>query len=146
MEKAKALPLHHQFHLLQQIQQQQQSFRTFPSNNNINSSIYDHPIISLTQMQMAACEDAWRVCHPDFKQPFSSLEDACQRLLPYHVVADFEAEEDDRILYSDTSAQPVSRSQQWDTNISNKVTKFTATFEQKFLQLLSNKFQKTSHW
>ncbi|KAJ0539062.1 putative GLTSCR protein region [Helianthus annuus] len=26
-----------------------------------------------------AYEDAWRVCHPDFKRPFSSLEDACER-------------------------------------------------------------------
>lgn len=26
-----------------------------------------------------AYEDAWRVCHPDFNRPFSSLEDACHR-------------------------------------------------------------------
>lgn len=26
-----------------------------------------------------AYQDAWRVCHPDFKRPFSSLEDACER-------------------------------------------------------------------
>lgn len=28
-----------------------------------------------------AYQDAWRVCHPDFKRPFSSLEDACERLV-----------------------------------------------------------------
>nr|GEV37234.1 retrovirus-related Pol polyprotein from transposon TNT 1-94 [Tanacetum cinerariifolium] len=74
MEKAKALPLQNQFRLLQQIQQQQQSF--------INSSAIlrppDHHHHQSTQAQMA-CDDAWHVCHPDFKQPFSSLEDACQR-------------------------------------------------------------------
>ncbi|PWA36207.1 hypothetical protein CTI12_AA602210 [Artemisia annua] len=52
-------------------------------------------------------------------------------LLPYHVVADYEAEEDDRILDSDISAQPLSRSQQWDNNIYNKVAEFTATFEKQ---------------
>ncbi|KAI3819044.1 hypothetical protein L1987_12866 [Smallanthus sonchifolius] len=80
-----------------------------------------------------AYQDAWRVCHPDFKRPFSSLEDACERLLPYHVVADYEAEEDDRILDSDTTGQALSRSQQWDHNITNKLAEFTATFEKQVL-------------
>ncbi|XP_010525029.1 PREDICTED: putative uncharacterized protein DDB_G0271606 [Tarenaya hassleriana] len=78
-------------------------------------------------------QDAWRVCHPDFKRPFSSLEDACERLLPYHVVADYEAEEDDRILDSDTTGQTLSRSQQWDNNIAAKVAEFAATFEKQAL-------------
>lgn len=55
------------------------------------------------------------------------------RLLPYHVVADYEAEEDDRILDSDTTGQMPSRSQQWDHNISAKVAEFTATFEKQAL-------------
>ncbi|PPS00571.1 hypothetical protein GOBAR_AA20088 [Gossypium barbadense] len=80
-----------------------------------------------------AYQDALRVCHPDFKRPFSSLEDACERLLPYHVVADYEAEEDDRILDSDTTGQMPSRSQQWDHNIAAKVAEFTATFEKQAL-------------
>lgn len=80
-----------------------------------------------------AYQDAWRVCHPDFKRPFASLEDACERLLPYHVVADYEAEEDDKILDSDTSGQILSRSQQWDHNIAAKVSEFTATFEKQVL-------------
>ncbi|GAB2300160.1 hypothetical protein Dimus_034200 [Dionaea muscipula] len=84
------------------------------------------------EIQMAY-QDAWRVCHPDFKRPFSSLEDACERLLPYHVVADYEAEEDDRILDSDTTGQMHSRSQQWDLNIAAKVAEFTATFEKQAL-------------
>ncbi|GMJ11327.1 BRAHMA-interacting protein 2 [Hibiscus trionum] len=55
------------------------------------------------------------------------------RLLPYHVVADYEAEEDDRILDSDTTGQVPSRSQQWDHNIAAKVAEFTATFEKQAL-------------
>ncbi|CAI9295526.1 unnamed protein product [Lactuca saligna] len=85
-----------------------------------------------SELQMAY-QDAWRVCHPDFKRPFFSLEDACERLLPYHVVADYEAEEDDRILDSDSTGQALSRSQQWDQNIANKVSEFTATFEKQVL-------------
>lgn len=84
------------------------------------------------ELQMAY-QDAWRVCHPDFKRPFASLEDACERLLPYHVVADYEAEEDDRILDSDTTGQILSRSQQWDHNIAAKVAEFTSTFEKQAL-------------
>ncbi|KAG6382388.1 hypothetical protein SASPL_157943 [Salvia splendens] len=80
-----------------------------------------------------AYQDAWRVCHPDFKRPFSSLEDACERLLPYHVVADYEAEEDDKILDTATTGQILSRSQQWDNNIAAKVAEFTATFEKQVL-------------
>lgn len=56
-----------------------------------------------------------------------------RRLLPYHVVADYEAEEDDRILDSDPTGQALSRSQQWDNNIAAKVAEFTATFEKQAL-------------
>ncbi|KAG5617502.1 hypothetical protein H5410_017326 [Solanum commersonii] len=103
----------------QQQQQQQKLTRVAPESNRV-------------ELQMAY-HDAWRVCHPDFKRPFISLEDACERLLPYHVVADYEAEEDDKILDSDTSGQMLSRSQQWDHNIAVKVAEFTATFEKQVL-------------
>lgn len=63
---------------------------------------------------------------------FFGLLNFC-RLLPYHVVADYEAEEDDRILDSDTTGQMLSRSQQWDHNIAAKVAEFTATFEKQAL-------------
>lgn len=36
------------------------------------------PPANQAELQMAY-QDAWRVCHPDFKRPFSSLEDACER-------------------------------------------------------------------
>lgn len=48
-------------------------------------------------------------------------------------MADYEAEEDDRILDSDTTGQMLSRSQQWDNNIAAKIAEFTATFEKQAL-------------
>ncbi|KAJ6693680.1 hypothetical protein OIU85_004456 [Salix viminalis] len=54
-------------------------------------------------------------------------------LLPYHVIADYEAEEDDRILDADTTGQMPSRSQQWDHNIAAKVAEFIGTFEKQAL-------------
>ncbi|XP_041011078.1 probable basic-leucine zipper transcription factor Q [Juglans microcarpa x Juglans regia] len=107
----------------QQSQQQQQQLQQ--QNRAIRP-------VNQPELQMAY-QDAWRICHPDFKRPFASLEDACERLLPYHVVADYEAEEDDRILDSDTTGQMPSRSQQWDHNIATKVAEFTATFEKQAL-------------
>ncbi|KAG6510212.1 hypothetical protein ZIOFF_028221 [Zingiber officinale] len=54
-------------------------------------------------------------------------------LLPYHVVSDYEAEEDDRILDSDTTGQIFSRIQQWDNNILAKIAEFATTFEKQVL-------------
>lgn len=54
-------------------------------------------------------------------------------MLPYHVVADFEAEEDDRMIESDTTGQVQSRLQQWDHTILAKLSEFTATFEKQVL-------------
>ncbi|CAM8976549.1 unnamed protein product [Rhodiola kirilowii] len=88
------------------------------------------PPANQTELHLAY-QDAWRVCHPDYRRAFASIEDACERLLPYHVVADYEAEEDDRILDSDTTGQMMSRSQQWDNNIAAKVAEFTGTFEKQ---------------
>ncbi|KAK6161975.1 hypothetical protein DH2020_001816 [Rehmannia glutinosa] len=111
-----------------------------PNNPNPNSSTTptnSNPPQQQLQNKASlhlAYQDAWRVCHPDVKRPFSSLEDACERLLPYHVVADYEAEEDDKILdTATTGGQILSRSQQWDNNIAAKVAEFTATFEKQVL-------------
>ncbi|CAN8260557.1 unnamed protein product [Cochlearia groenlandica] len=102
----------------QEQEQQQQKKQILPLNNQLDLQF--------------SYQDAWRVCHPDFKTPFSSLEDACERLLPYHVVSDYEAEEDDKmILDSDTTGQPLSRTRQWDNNIAAKVAEYTATFEKQ---------------
>lgn len=107
-------PLQHN-HLLQQQQQQHKG--------NIRQGYQ-------TELEMAQ-RDALKICNPDIKRPFSSLEDACERILPYHVVADYEAEEDDRILDSDTTGQLLSRSQVWDQNIVSKVGEFTGVFEKQ---------------
>ncbi|CAI9755290.1 unnamed protein product [Fraxinus pennsylvanica] len=105
-----------------------------PTSSNPNNNTAQNPQQQQHKASLQlAYQDAWRVCHPDFKRPFSSLEDACERLLPYHVVADYEAEEDDKILDSDTTGQMLSRSQQWDNNIAAKVAEFTATFEKQVL-------------
>ena len=32
-------------------------------------------------------EDVWRCCNPDINRPFSSFQDAVDRLLPYHVLS-----------------------------------------------------------
>ncbi|KAI3883043.1 hypothetical protein MKX03_003468 [Papaver bracteatum] len=121
----------------QQIQQQGSNPNPNPNLNvNVNLQQQQQKVVSRQGQQAElemAYQDAWRVCHPDIKRPFSSLEDACERLLPYHVVADYEAEEDDRILDSDTTGQMPSRSQQWDHNIASKVSEFTSTFEKQVL-------------
>lgn len=65
--------------------------------------------------------------------PSSNLFITTLRLLPYHVVADYEAEEDDRILDSDTTGQIPSRLQQWDHSILTKIAELTATFEKQVL-------------
>ncbi|KAK9144135.1 hypothetical protein Sjap_004038 [Stephania japonica] len=112
-----------QLHLQQQQQQLQQQQRTAAAASRPGNQ---------AELEMAY-QDAWRVCHPDIKRPFLSLEDACERLLPYHVVADYEAEEDDRLLDSDTTGQMPSRAQQWDHTIAAKISEFTATFEKQVL-------------
>nr|XP_043632782.1 myb-like protein P [Erigeron canadensis] len=122
---------------MSRMQTQTQAQNNNNNNNNSNNAVGSQqqqqtPPANQVELQMAY-QDAWRVCHPDFKKPFSSLEDACERLLPYHVVADYEAEEDDRILDSDTTGQVLSRTQQWDHSIANKVSEFTATFEKQVL-------------
>ncbi|TVU09819.1 hypothetical protein EJB05_43315, partial [Eragrostis curvula] len=38
--------------------------------------------------EQMAIEDAWKALNPDFRTPFTSVEDAVSRLLPYHVFAD----------------------------------------------------------
>ncbi|OIW05567.1 hypothetical protein TanjilG_23353 [Lupinus angustifolius] len=158
MEEANAMQHQHHHHqqqqqrlmMLHQLQQQQQQETSIGLISRFPSNIHSHlrPINpqqnpnpnpnpnSSNQSQLDlqnAYQDAWRICHPDFKRPFSSLRDACLRLLPYHVVADYEAEEDDRLLDSDTTGKVLSRSQQWDNNISAKIAEFTATFEKQAL-------------
>ncbi|KAL8135378.1 uncharacterized protein LOC141713297 [Apium graveolens] len=109
-------------------------------NLNPSSSSVPKAMRNPAELQMAY-QDLRRVCHPDYKTPFSSLQDACERLLPYHVVADYEAEEDDRILDSGTKGQMISRAQQWDNNIAAKIAEFAETFRKQVFafNIINNK-------
>ncbi|KAI9108120.1 hypothetical protein K1719_020993 [Acacia pycnantha] len=62
------------------------------SNSNPIANVNQNPNLNHLQQQQQkivrptnqmelqmAYQDAWRVRHPDFKRPFSSLEDACER-------------------------------------------------------------------
>ncbi|KAJ3701481.1 hypothetical protein LUZ61_005186 [Rhynchospora tenuis] len=90
------------------------------------------PQVRNPEIEMAL-HDATKVCNPDVKTPFASIEDAVNRLLPYHVVSDYEAEEDDRMIEADKAGQTPSRLQQWDHNILVKIAEFTSTFEKQVL-------------
>ncbi|XP_010511040.1 PREDICTED: putative uncharacterized protein DDB_G0271606 [Camelina sativa] len=115
LQQQQMMMMQHQQQLMMMQQQQQKLMR--PSNQS--------------EMQFAY-QDAWRVCHPDFKRPFASLEDACERLLPYHVVADYEAEEEEaKILESDPTSKTLPLCQLWDNNIAAKFAEFKATFEEQ---------------
>ncbi|KAF0889156.1 hypothetical protein E2562_022427 [Oryza meyeriana var. granulata] len=119
----------------QQQQQQPHSGGPSPSQSQASPQQQQHAAaarVRSPEVEMAL-QDAMRVCNPDIKTPFQSLEDVVNRLLPYHVVADYEAEEDDRILDSDTTGQIPSRLQQWDHNILVKIAEFTTTFEKQVL-------------
>ncbi|KAF9618817.1 hypothetical protein IFM89_002685, partial [Coptis chinensis] len=63
-----------------------------------------------------------------------------KKLLLYHVVADYEAEEDDKFLDSDTTGQMPSRLQQRDHNIVNKLAEFATMFEKQV-----NTFNNLTH-
>ncbi|KAH9308154.1 hypothetical protein KI387_036065 [Taxus chinensis] len=132
-------PIMHHNHLLQQQQQQQHQQQQHQQQQQQQQQQQHHQQQQQksnmrpgyqAELEMAQ-RDAWKVCNPDIKRPFSSLEDACERILPYHVVADYEFEEDDRILDSDTTGQVLSRSQVWEQNILAKIGELNAAFERQ---------------
>lgn len=51
-----------------------------------------------------------------------------RRLLPYHVVADYEEDEDENII---NSSELMSKSQRWEHDISTKMSEFTTIFEKQ---------------
>ncbi|KAG0446598.1 hypothetical protein HPP92_028759 [Vanilla planifolia] len=56
------------------------------------------------------------------------------RLLPYHVVADNEAEEDDEILNRNSTGEILAETDnQWDANIERKLAEFAAAFDKQVL-------------
>ncbi|KAH7429309.1 hypothetical protein KP509_09G041200 [Ceratopteris richardii] len=77
-----------------------------------------------------ARQDALRACNPDIDSPFASLEDACNRLLPFHVLADYDADDvNDKFL--DTTGRVLSRSQLWNESLTAKIHEFKATFQKQ---------------
>lgn len=55
---------------------------------NRSQTIPSSPPANQAELQMAY-QDAWRVCHPDFKRPFSTLEDACERYKHFFLSLNF---------------------------------------------------------
>ncbi|KAJ1270706.1 hypothetical protein BS78_06G072400 [Paspalum vaginatum] len=79
--------------------------------------------------EQMAFEDAWKALNPDFRTPFASVEDAVSRLLPYHVFADYE-EEDDVI---DSSVTENSSTQKWEDDMGARVEVLMEHFEKQVL-------------
>ncbi|RWW05772.1 hypothetical protein GW17_00030934, partial [Ensete ventricosum] len=101
-----------------------------PAASGVEVGVGSNRPVNPVEIEMAH-QDASMVCNPDYSSPFASVEDAVHRLLPYHVVSDYNSEEDDRILESDTTGDTKSRSQQWDNDVLGTVTKFNAMFEKQ---------------
>eukprot|EP00249_Psilotum_nudum_P006476 c19798_g1_i1 orf=263-1369(-) len=72
--------------------------------------------------------DAVSVCNPDINRPFTSLEDACERLLPFHVLADYDADE---IIEREGTGQVLSRSQIWNETLTAKIIEFKSNLEKQ---------------
>ncbi|KAH7440852.1 hypothetical protein KP509_03G014100 [Ceratopteris richardii] len=77
-----------------------------------------------------AHQDAFQACNPDVDHPFASLEDACNRLLPFHVLADYEAD-DVNEKFLDSNGRVLSRSQLWNESLMAKINEFKLTFEKQ---------------
>lgn len=86
------------------------------------------PVVSLA-VEIAR-QDALRVCNPNVDRPFASLEDACERLLPYHVVADYDADDvNERFL--DSAGRILSRSQLWNESLTAKINEFKSILDKQ---------------
>ncbi|CAD6263952.1 unnamed protein product [Miscanthus lutarioriparius] len=88
--------------------------------------------------EQMAFEDAWKALNPDFRTPFASVEDAVSRLLPYHVFAD--CEEDDDVVEpinggssSISTTTEKSSTQIWDDDMGAQVEGFLEHFEKQVL-------------
>ncbi|XP_062185838.1 uncharacterized protein LOC133889338 [Phragmites australis] len=82
--------------------------------------------------EQMAFEDAWKATNPDFTTPFASVEDAVSRLLPYHVFADYE-EEEDCVDGGGATATEKSSAQEWEEVIDAKTKDLIAHFEKQVL-------------
>lgn len=79
-----------------------------------------------------ARQDVLRVCNPDIKRPFSSIEDACDRLLPYHVVAEYDPEElevSPSESRSGATTLLISRAQSWNDTLKAKTAEYVGALD-----------------
>ncbi|CAK9209769.1 unnamed protein product [Sphagnum troendelagicum] len=94
---------------------------SYPAKPHKTGAAADSKFPDKLEVELAR-QDVLRVCNPDFKRPFSSVEDACERLLPYHIVAEYEP--DDMEVSTSESGVPVSRSQAWKESLESKSSDF----------------------
>ncbi|MCO5606313.1 hypothetical protein L7F22_060500 [Adiantum nelumboides] len=67
-------------------------------------------------------------CNPDINRPFASSKDAYNRLLPFHVLADYNVDDvNDKFLDS----RVLSRSHLWNESLTSKIHEFKATFRKQ---------------
>ncbi|WVZ85371.1 hypothetical protein U9M48_032308 [Paspalum notatum var. saurae] len=85
--------------------------------------------------EQMAFEDAWKALNPDFRTPFASVEDAVSRLLPYHVFADYEEEDDaiDATSGGNSSVTEISSAQKWEDDMGARVEVLVEHFEKQVL-------------
>ncbi|BBN18606.1 hypothetical protein MPTK1_8g03900 [Marchantia polymorpha subsp. ruderalis] len=74
-----------------------------------------------------ARQDLAKIAHPDTQRPFSSLADACDRLLPYHILAEYDVEE----CEEKEGMELLSRSRAWEESLRTQTLEFMATLEKQ---------------
>ncbi|XP_062224745.1 uncharacterized protein LOC133923469 [Phragmites australis] len=82
--------------------------------------------------EQMAFEDAWKASNPDLRTPFASVEDAVSRLLPYHVFAEYEDDEDGVDVGGATVTEK-SSSQKCEDGMNATMEGFLADFEKQVL-------------
>ncbi|KAJ7516803.1 hypothetical protein O6H91_22G070800 [Diphasiastrum complanatum] len=92
----------------------------------------DHRQPSSMEVEMVR-QDLMRICNPEIDRPFSCLEDACERLLPYHILAEYDVDEIHDVVEAPRSATyvPLSRFQAWNETMTSKTRNFMALFEKQ---------------
>ncbi|KAL2609250.1 hypothetical protein R1flu_027823 [Riccia fluitans] len=75
----------------------------------------------------AARQELAKVAGPDIQRPFSSLADACDRLLPYHILAEYDLED----CEEKEGVEPISRSRAWEESLKAQTLEFMTTLEKQ---------------
>ncbi|ONM17986.1 hypothetical protein Zm00014a_004291 [Zea mays] len=88
--------------------------------------------------EQMAFEDVWKALNPDFRTPFASVEDAISRLLPYHIFADYEEDDDvvdpiSGISSSICTTTEKSSAHNWEDGMVTQMEGFLEHFEKQVL-------------